>query len=251
MNNEFKTSTQDTGATRRQFLVLGSVAMAGAAATTLSAEAVRKVFAADSPAPVLSVGFADATLKDFENPAFSARLTAALELSSSDPAFSDAVRVKILGLVQPESERESAVNLAIDAMYRLPGNLHEVPFLAWSHARRAHPRHTEFSSASTPFTVPVGANHPLKLAVSTANPATGKSVSCGAVELGLGNGRNAGKLRRGLYFVAVSPAGAPLPDWNAIQVTGSEKGEPVLKQPSLAGANGVPFGYVVFLTDYA
>jgi hypothetical protein len=250
MNNEFKTSHEDRGATRRQFLVLGSAAVAGAAATTLSADAVRKVFTAEAPAPVLSVGFADATLTDFENPEFAARLSAALDLSSSDPAFSDAVRVRILGLVQPEAERESPVSFAIDAMYRLPGNLHEVPFLAWSHARRAHPRHTEFASASTPFTVPVGANHPLKLTVSTTNQVTGKSVSCGAVELGLGNGRNGGKLRRGVYFVAICPPGAPLPDWGAMQVKGSEKGEPVLQQPTLAGANGVPFGYVTFVTDY-
>lgn len=249
MKSHLEVSSENLGATRRQFLVLGSAAVAAAATSSLSAGAVRNVFAAPL-APTLSLGYSDSTLKDFENPAFSTRVTAALDLRSSDPAFSDAVKVRIFGLVQPESERESGANLAIDAMYRIPGNLHEVPFLAWSHARRPHPHHTEFASASGPFTVPIGANHPLKLAVSSANPA-GAAVSCGAVELGLGNGRQVAKLRRGVYFVAVVPPGAPVPDWGAIQVMGSESAIPVLQNFSLAGSNGVPFGYVIVATDYA
>ncbi|HYI11942.1 MAG TPA: hypothetical protein VEK57_23000 [Thermoanaerobaculia bacterium] len=236
---------------RRQFLVLGSAAVAAAAATSLSADIVRSALVIEDAAPRLSVGFTDATLADFASTEFSPWLTAAAKLRSGDSSLRNGVLLKIHGLVRPESASGQQAKLAVDAMYRVAGHEQDVPFMAWSYTHRQ--RNTTASS-SKPFVVPVGAKQPLSLAVSSSgvNAATGDAMLRGTVSLALGNGRRENKLRTGLYFVAVCPAGTKTPDWASIQAVASEDGKlPRLKVATLMGLQLVPFDYIVVSTDRA
>jgi hypothetical protein len=122
--------------------------------------------------------------------------------------------------------------------------------MAWSHARLAH--HTTTSSTK-PFVVPVSAKHPLSLAVSTsARGAVADAKLRGTVSLGLGSGRRENKLRSGLYFIALCPAGTSAPDWASVHAVASENGQlPALKQATLLGFEPVSFDYIIVSTDRA
>jgi hypothetical protein len=254
MKKDLCSSPSETSATllpRREFLVLGSAAVAAAAATSLSADLVRSALVIEDTAPRLSVGFADAKLDDFAKPSFARRLSAASKLRSGDSSLDNGVRVNIHGLVRPEAASDREVKMAIDVMYRVAGHDQDVPFMAWSHARMQ--RHTAVSSFN-PFVVPVGAKHPLSLAVSSSavTAATANATLRGTVNLGLGNGRRENKLRAGLYFIVLSPAGTRPPDWDSIHAVAPEDGTlPILKVATLTGLQPVSFDYIVMATDRA
>jgi hypothetical protein len=236
---------------RRQFLVLGSAAVAAAAATSLSADLVRNVLVVEDTAPRLSVGFSDAKFDDFAKPSFAQRLLPASTLRSGDGLLENGVRLKIHGLVRPESVRDQQASLAMDAMYRVAGQEQAVPFMAWSYSRK---QSQTTGSSSKSFVVPVGLRQPLSLAISSSdvNAATGKATLRGTVSLALGNGRRENKLRTGLYFVAFCPAGTKAPDWASIHAVASEEGAlPLLKVATLTGLQPVSFDYIVVATDRA
>ena len=244
----------ETGPTlfpRRQFLVLGSAAVAAAAATSLSADIVRSVLVTEDTAPRLTVGFTDAKFDDFAKPSFAQRLAPASALRSGDASLESGVRLKIHGLVRPEAARDRQASMAMDAMYRVAGQEQAVPFMAWSYSRT---KTRATGSSSKPFVVPVGAKQPLSLMVSTSDvkAATGDATLRGTVSLALGNGRRENKLRAGLYFVALCPAGTKAPDWASIHAVSSE-GEalPQLKVATLTGMQPVPFDYIIVATDRA
>ena len=236
---------------RRQFLVLGSAAVAVAAATSLSSDIVRSVLVTEDTAPRLSVGFSDVTLEDFAKPSFAARLTSAAKLRSGDPSLDDGVRLKVHGLVRPEGAKANPVSMGMDVMYRVAGHKEDIPFMAWSHARLPH--HTTASSAGA-FVVPVSANQPLSLAVSSSATGTaiGGATLRGTVSLALGSGRRENKLRTGFYFVALCPAGTKTPDWASVHAVASENGKlPVLHHSTLLGSEPVSFDYIVVATSRA
>jgi hypothetical protein len=237
---------------RRQFLVLGTTAVAVAAATSVSAEIVRGALVTEDQTPRLSVGFADATVADFTTrPSFAPRLTAASRLRSGDSSLRGGVRVKVHGVVRPEASRNENVSMGLDALYRPAGRSEEVSFLAWSHARMGLRTAT---SSSTDFVVPVDHSQPLSLVVSTSAVKTTVDTARlrAAVNLSLGGGWRANKLRQGLYFVAICPAGSGTPDWSSIRAVAPESGNvPVLKQATLTGLVPVPFDYLVVGTARA
>lgn len=235
---------------RRQFLVLGSAAVAAAAATSLSADIVRSVLVTEDSAPRLSVGFTDAKFDDFAQPSFAQRLAPASSLRSGDASLENGVRLKIHGLVRPAAARDRQASMAMDAMYRVAGQEQAVPFMAWSYSRT---KTRATGSSSKPFVVPVGAKQPLSLTVSSdVKAATGDATLRGTVSLALGNGRRENKLRTGLYFVAFCPAGTKAPDWASIHAVASE-GEalPLLKVATLTGMQPVSFDYIIVATDQA
>jgi len=236
---------------RRQFLVLGSAAVAAAAASSLSADIVRGALATEQKAPRISVGYSGATIDEFNVPSFASRLTAAAKLRSGDAALAGAVRLKVHGLVRPEAQKSANVSMALDAMYRVSGHNDDVPFMAWSHARRG--QHIT-SSAANEFVVPVNAKQPLSLGISTSapTPVLDEAMLRATVNLSLGEKRLANKLRSGLYFVAICPAGSEAPHWASIHAVAPENGTvPVLKQATLAGLQPVPFDYIIMAAGRA
>jgi hypothetical protein len=253
MKNDLSSTPSETGATllaRRQFLVLGSAAMAAAAATSLSADIVRSALVIEDTAPRLSVGFTDATLTQFAEPSFAPRLTDASKLRSGDASLATGVRLKIHGLGRPQGSAGEHGTMAMDAMYRVAGHQEEIPYMAWSHSRT---QHFVSSTSARDFVVPVSEGQPLSLAVSTsATAATKNATRRGTVTLSLGNGRRTNKLRTGLYFVAVCPAGTKAPDWASVHAVPAATGTlPVLKQFTLTGYEPVPFDYIVVAADRA
>jgi hypothetical protein len=243
----------ETGPTllpRRQFLVLGSAAVGAAAVTSLSSDIVRSVLAIDDPAPRLSVGFAEVKFEDFAQPSFVQRMASASAPRSGDASLENGVRLKIHGLVRPEAAKGQQASMALDAMYRVAGQGEAVPFMAWSYS--SNPSLIP-NRASNSFVMPVSAKQPLSLAFSTSatNAIDSKAKLNGTIDLTLGNGRRQNKLRTGVYFVAVCPAGTKAPDWNAIHAVASEGALPQLKVATLIGTEPVPFDYIVMTMDRA
>lgn len=233
---------------RRQFLVLGSAAVVGAAATSLSANMVRGVPASEGTARV-SAGFAPAAFADVQSPEFAPRaLTAASHLRSGEAALAAGVRVKVHGMVRTDASAVQPVSMALDVMYRVPGQTEAVPFMAWSHAQLAG---RKADSAVSSSVVPVGSRMPLSLMVTTGTVAGQNAKLQAKVDLALGSGRLANKLRSGLYFLALCPAGTAAPDWSSIRVVRSENALPLLRQATLFGLEPVSFDYIIVSADRA
>lgn len=235
---------------RRQFLVLGSAAVAAAAATSLSADIVRTTLVIEDTAPRLSVGFTDATPGDPGMPAFAPRLTGAASLRSGDHSLQSGVRVRIHGVVRAAGRADQPVKLALDALYRVPGHDEAFPYLAWSYAR-LQGRTADSSSKS--FVIPVVGKQPVTLALSSSSEDAKDGATLQALlQFTPGTGRRENKLRRGRYFVALCPRGMKAPDWRSVHAFQPENGSlPVLKTFSLTGFEPVPFDYIVFETDQA
>lgn len=248
MKNDLNSAQSDPGVLllpRRQFLVLGSAAVAAAAASSLSADIVRGALVTEPKTSRISVGYVGASIGEFNDPSFAPSLTAAAKLRSGDPALAGGVRLKVHGLVRPEAKKSANVSMALDAMYRVSGHADEVPFMAWSYARRGQ---QVTSSAAGEFVVPVSAKQPLSLGISTSapTPVMDDATLRATASLSIGEKRLANKLRAGLYFVAISPAGTEAPHWASIHAVAPEHGTvPVLKQRTLTGLQPVPFDYII------
>ena len=239
---------EPVGIPRRQFLVLGSAAVVGVAATSLSADIVRSTRTVEEIAPRLSVAFVKASLADFASNDFAPRaLTAAAHLRSGDPALAGGVRMKVHGVVRSDASRAQDVSMGLDAMYRVDGRSESVPFVAWSYAQMAS-RTTD--SAASPFVVPVGARKPLSLSLFTSDAQQSGKLQA-TIALSLGSERRANKLRAGTYFLAMCPKGMTAPDWSSIRVVPSEGKLPLLRQATVLGNEPVPFDYIVISTDRA
>jgi hypothetical protein len=220
---------------RRQFIVLGSAAVAGLATANISA-GIRRAAGLRPELPRLSVGFIDATTEALADPAFSTRVIDASQLQTSLGAFRSGVQLKVLGGVPAGNGERQAMTMGLDAMYRVEGREEKTPFMAWTHASASG------ASASAPFLVPMDDRQPLSLMISSGG--AGRAPLREIVNLDPRGGRNDYKLRRGVYFVAVHPAGGSAPDWSSIQASGAEVGQvPVLRSRGLAT---VTFDYVAF-----
>jgi hypothetical protein len=217
---------------------------------------VRNVLLVEDTAPRLSVGFVNAALADLQAADFLPRaMRSASQLRSGDAALADGVRVKVHGLVRSEAAGTQPVSMGLDAMYRVAGHAEEVPFMAWSYAQMAN---RQTGSAASSFVVPVGAKSPLSLSLFTSAVVTSGTISKGkspklqaSVKLALGSERRTNKLRSGLYFLAMTPAGVKAPDWASVHVVPSTGNLPLLKQATLLGVEPVSFDYVIVSIDRA
>ncbi len=242
---------------RRQFLVLGSAAVVGAAASSLSADIVRSALVTENTTPRLSVGFVKAALADFNATDAAPRtLTPASRLRSGSADLAEGVRVKVHGIVRSASAGPQPVSMGLDAMYRVRGHSEEFPFMAWSYSPMTD--RSTGSNAAAPFVVPVGVKNPLSLRLFTSAVSTSPGIAenqtpklQATIDLSPGSERGSHKLRSGLYFLAMTPAGAKAPDWASMQVVPSAGSLPLLKQATLLGYESVPFDYIVISTDRA
>lgn len=241
---------------RRQFLVLGSAVVAGAAALNLSGEMLRAALIEERSMPLLSVGY----LKEGAAAALS-RFMPAASLASGDVALAaSGVRLQVRQLSFATQPARPA-SLALNVLYRTgQPDGGKVAFAAWA-------RSIGGTSSLSRFVVPVDLSTPLELTVAQRASRPVNSVSAANDEdfattegdgrslaaFSLGRERGAMKLRRGLYVIALrSSAAQRTPDWHSIRfVTPAEGMAPVLSQPTLTGWEPVGFDYLSVAVESA
>ena len=224
---------------RRRFLMLGSAAMASVITTDISADIIRTVLSSRRPAPRLSLGYIAATLGQFKS---RARVTAAEQLRSSDPALPESVLLRVHGLVRPDETEPVSMSLDVHYLVSAAGDM-RIPFHAWMYnATRKH----EIASAPAGFTVPISPARPLVLSVASKSA---KGTTEAMASLHSGTARGANKLRRGLYCLALVE-GDKAPDWSGIRAVPKENQKlPVLEHLAGIGYKPVPFPYIVLSAD--
>ena len=248
--------SRNGGLHRREFLMLGSAATVGVAAS-MSASTAGPLGLLMPSRPQLSVGFADLSEGTPQ------RIRRADELHFGDARFvaSDA-RVTVHGLWRPESRRNTPSKVNVSVFHAVGGTT--VPFLAWQHARNSGASTVTFRTpVHADGTLPIGIEHsrPFSLIAARARRlgsmfATAAPMDVPSQQVLAGNGSlcalaAAGsglKLRRGTYFVALLDGGSQ-PQWHSI-TAGTDlnvRSESVLR----TGNAPVDFDYLVISIDRA
>jgi hypothetical protein len=210
---------------RRDFLVLGSAAVLGAAASSVTASTLVSV-AAPEAGSVLSIGYAPVAAED-------AAVLHADTLRFSDNTFRDSgVRVTVHGFSAPE--KDSLVSVHLSTFVRAGESA--VPFLAWSHSARAAGPHAVSPRAS--FLASLDENGTLPFAIERSErsrrwsrlftpiapaadtlPELAKLEATGNVCRLSSGARASAPLRAGTYFIALRrTASERQPDWSSITV---------------------------------
>jgi hypothetical protein len=247
---------------RRDFLMLGSMAVAGAAASTLSAGTIRRIAAPDD-GPVLSIGFTDA----FDR----GGMVAARGLRFADAGFlRRGARLTVHGLWEPQPANSAPASVRVTAFFPHETDAGRLPFLAWTGTTGATMRPNRAGRVS--FVAPLDDDGTLPLAFERAEqisplvrrltalfteaPAAEPLVpNLAALEragrvcrLSSGNAGDV-RLRRGTYFVALrQSAHDSQPNWGAIAIDGEAfaKNGAALRQ----GGRPVNFTYVAISVDH-
>jgi hypothetical protein len=226
---------------RRQFLVLGTAAVAGVATTSLTA-GIRRAASPRESTPKIAVGFANATMQEFVDPGFAIRIIDAARVGADAGSFDGAVDLRVHGAVRADRNApQSRLTMGIDAMYRVSGPEPEVPFMAWTYAAQAG------SQAAGSFRVPIQGNRPTSLLVTAQRADSGSLREM--ISFAQDDRRGTYRLRRGLYFIGIDHSGIAAPDWSSVLAVGAEQGNlPVLREH---GASPVTFDYIVVAADHA
>jgi hypothetical protein len=247
---------------RRDFLVLGSAAIFGAAASSITATATPLSLIASAEAgAVLSVGFIDRT-----GPISPESKTPATNPVSADSLRGNAAgfrrsgaRVLIHGLTSPEHRTSASVHLSTFA----PSAEGPVPFLAWTHGAGRHG--VTISSPRAFFVAALDENGTLPIAIERRGAATRWSrlfVSPAAdtlpdlatleqnghvCRLTSGHQDDAG-LRAGTYFIALRHSSSDRqPDWGSIDVDWTSADADVVLHRH---GRPVDFEYVTLTVDH-
>jgi hypothetical protein len=245
---------------RREFLALGSVAMAGVAASSLSGQVLRAALAPARVVPLLSVGYFAGSIPDLAAGG-AGRVISAESLSAGDGSLAESgIRLRIHGLSRAAGRQPEAGMIGLNTLYRI-GNT-RVPQLSWSCSTSAKGVQQAVLAS---FVVPVDAGSPLELAVSSRAlqsvaaasfagtdaarhdlgivEANGRSIAA----FSLGAARGAMKLRRGTYLLALrSSQQQRQPDWLSIRFAApSEGAAPLLLQ----GGAPVSFDYLTLSVE--
>lgn len=263
---------------RRQFLILGSVAMVGFAAMPASAEGLAASTASSLPSR-LDVGFVDGLYGEgIANAITGPSLVAAQSVTTGDPRFlSRTAKVTVLGMWRSADRRRDPISVTLKAYY--PTSLSvggDVPCFVWSHANRAVNEDPQRSR----FLIPID-DAGLRLEVETAVPQRGSVVREGlrrrgvaiaagdegiaprsraaiaalanTASLSLGVEDKTTKLRPGMYVFALLPPGAAAADWQSVRYEPwkiNASGGPVTGSGPL-GDVPVSFDYIVVNVDFA
>ena len=258
-NSEQKTG----GMPRRDFILLGSAAVAAVSATGVSAGAIRAI-SGPVGGSILSIGYSDALVGEESG------VVPAKYLGASDRALaSDGMRLTIHGYWRPETRRSTP--LAVDVTTFFPVAGMSMPVVSWAYVARG--RTAEHSGRGT-FVVPSDANGGVTIAVDRRLPGTSVKPRNGRRSLlsfartgsnGLptlesmerdGNvcrlaDRGGVKLQPGTYFIALGDATRETgPDWSRLTTNGNAQtlqahGESVLTQHSVTGRVPVDFEYLM------
>jgi hypothetical protein len=253
-------ATEKWALPRRDFLVLGSAAVFGVAASSVTAATLR-VVASPAAGAVLSVGYTERTAPvDASTTAFS--VVPARNLRVGDASFRHSgARVMVHGLSPAKNKPPVEVRLSTFA----PTAGGSVPFLAWSHDVDRNGRASV--SARTSFIAALDENGTLPLAIERrevasrwsrrflpAAPATTLSPDLAMLEqngnvcrLSSGDSGHV-RLRAGTYFIALRGSSSDRqPDWASIAV------DPAVVNASDAlrrNGRAVDFEYVAVTIDY-
>jgi hypothetical protein len=263
---------------RREFMVLSSVAVAGAAASGLPQQVMRAVTGSDPISlPIVSLGYWDGSFDKARLGTAPAdtmhRLASAATARSSDRALGGSARVSVNGFWRAEHHRHKPVSVALNVLF--PVGDERLPFHAWSHTTH---RGVAKNAPPPQFVVPVNARHPIELNVEMRMPAGATSPALtrvkrflslddrndqqkksGACSLALDSRSSSLKLNRGVYFVALQedPRDAA-PNWNAVRMLDPHapgaldaSGSGVLVQGGLFGYEPVPFSYLMISVSKA
>jgi len=263
---------------RREFMILSSVAVAGAAASGLPQQVMRAVAGSDPVSlPIVSLGYWDGSFDKSRAGAASSdavhRLTAATSARSADRALDGSARVSVNGFWRAEHHRAKPLSLALNVLF--PAGNEKLPFHAWSHTTH---RGTARNAPPPRFVVPVDARHPIEINVEMRMPADAtppalarmkrffslddrneEQKKTGTCALALDAKSSSLKLNRGVYFVALQedPRDAA-PNWNAVRMLDPHapgaldaSGSGVLVQGGLLGHEPVPFSYLMISVNKA
>jgi len=234
---------------RRRFLLLGSAAVLGAAATGYPSEILRVVTGERS----LSVAHTDALLVKEREIGAGTRLVR--PLGGLDGRFvRDGARVTVHGFWRAASRAAEPLSVGVTALF--PLGEEKVPFHAWAMTASGTSVH---GSSPVAFTVPVAARRPLEIQIDSRAPRGSQPTSRRLTDLlrldspaeetvttcSFGPGGTA-PLRRGTYFVAIGKK----PRWSAVRVADLQTD--VALAPSGPGPLGpVDFDYLMFSVDHA
>jgi hypothetical protein len=216
---------------RRDFLKLGSVALAGTAWPALAFAGVRRL-----PKAMLTAGYAASEPEENKI----VWLTAAERILAGDSSFiSRDARVTIRSsraLSQAGDTRGASIDVVFPALGFEPDAY--PTYRAWSARRDEFMQH---ASAPVSFRVPVEATTGLQLVFSRLNPdESAAPEGSGLMRLSLGSSSSDPKLQRGIYIVAYGePA---VSNWGAVPIT--RQGREIIVPRA-------EFSYVVLSVDYA
>ncbi len=246
---------------RRDFLVLGSAAIVGAAASSITATATPLSLVASPEAGViLSVGFIDRTGPVSPEAKTSATSPVSADsLSVHDTGFRrSGARVLVHGLTSPEHRTSASVHLSTFA----PSAAGPVPFLAWTHGAGRHG--VTISSPSAFFVAALDENGTLPIAIERrgatnrwsrlfVSPAADALPDLATLEQNghvcrLTSGHQGAGLRAGTYFIALRHSSSDRqPDWRSIDVDWtSADADVVLRRHG----RPVDFEYVTLTVDH-
>jgi len=229
---------------RRDFLRLGSVAVAGLAASGVFSPAL---FAANEPAivPLLSVGYAPIAPANNGT----VRLDYASSLIAGDPAFlSKMAKVTIEGYARGRKYQGNLSGTALDAIYPVHGYTPDKypHFWAFFYAGQ---NGEERASGPLRFTLPVTSNNGAQFLVrrlkSGADSGNGQGATPERSLLSFSLGVESGslKLQRGVYVIAFRESGSDdAPNW---------AGYTLRRTNGMLTVPNAPFSYVIVSFAYA
>jgi len=263
---------------RREFMILSSVAVAGAAASGLPQQVMRAVAGSDPiTLPIVSLGYWDGSFDKTRlgdaSPETVHRLTSATSARSADRALDGSAKVSVNGFWRAEHHRAKPLSVALNVLF--PVGNEKLPFHAWGHTTH---RGVARNAPPPQFVVPVDARHPIELNVEMRMPAgttppaiarvkrflslddrKDEQKKTGACALALDSRSSSVKLNRGVYFVALQEDSRDAaPNWNAVRMLDPHapgaldaSGSGVLVQGGLLGYEPVPFSYLMISVNKA
>ena len=233
---------------RRQFLIAGSVAAAGLAASNLSASVAGRDAV---PMPLLSVGFSNRTFEELRSDE-SRRIVPADRLAVADMQLAQSgARVTVRGFHRGAAHRGPlhvglhAYSPAVD-----PATGAKTPFLAWA-CRYGAPG--AFAGNHNTFVVPADAAGALQFGVDRLSETARGAAPIWRMARLSGTRRDARaeivalsasgiKLRRGTYFIAVRESETDrTPSWMSVRVRNGAL--------ETVGGGEPPFSYLVLSVD--
>ena len=213
---------------RRDFLMLGSAAVASAAASSVAAATLR-VVAAPSAGSILSVGYGEPAAPETETTS----VVSARALRLSDDALRSAgVLVAVEGYSRPGAQNRDAVSVRLSTF--APAAEGPVPFLAWVHSTdgkgrtNSSPRSRFRAALDDVGTLPIAIERhepagrlSRLLAIPQASPSlvpdlVSMEQNGSVCRLSSGD-RGEMALRAGTYYIALRRSSADRqPDWSSI-----------------------------------
>jgi hypothetical protein len=246
---------------RRDFLLMGSAAVVGLAATGLPAQVIRGVVGGNGM-PILSIGYWPGALRPKSDaPAVPARRILPVgSLRHADPRFLGAgARMRIEGFWRAAHHAVRPLSLGLTVRY--PGQGPEAqPVMAWSYAATGS---CVLANGSSAFSLPVDSGDAIELAFErrrsvrggdteksrrslAADLFTSDESATDAASIGMSPGSGSSfHLRPGTYFFAVRETSADLaPAWSNISVDPDVPSSGMLYLDVLGERRPVPFGYL-------